>query len=145
MIDTIVLTHEHFDHIAATACFTGRKMVAAHRLAATKIVNQDEFAILSGSFGETAEEFGIDLMLDERVVIDTGAHVLRAIHTPGHTSGSISLLEANHGLLVSGDLILAGGNLGGVFASGNLSDTIHSLQTLAACRASRLPQESPHF
>jgi len=118
-IDTIILTHEHFDHIAAVPRFAGRRVVAAHRLAAHKIANGDDFAILRGAFGEAATDFPIEMILDEGDVFNTGSHRLRVFHTPGHSSGSISLFEERLGLLITGDTVLAGGNLGGVFGSGN--------------------------
>jgi glyoxylase-like metal-dependent hydrolase (beta-lactamase superfamily II) len=42
-IRLIILTHEHFDHIGATAFFHGTAVVAAHCLAANKLELQDEF------------------------------------------------------------------------------------------------------
>src|SRR3990170_2561174 len=45
-VNFIVLTHEHFDHIGATAHFFGTAVVAAHRLAANKIELQDEFVTM---------------------------------------------------------------------------------------------------
>ncbi len=143
-IDTIILTHEHFDHIGAVPRFTGCRVVAAHRLTAHKIASGDDYAILRGSFGEVAADFGIEMILDEGAVIDTGDHRLRVFHTPGHTSGSISLLEERRGLLITGDVVLAGGHLGGVFGSGSISDTIYSLDTLGALRARlHLPGHGP--
>lgn len=143
-IDMIVLTHEHFDHFAAVPLFAMRRIVAAHRLAAHKIANRDAFAIMSGSFGEEVANFHVDVILDEGAVIDIGGHRLRVFHTPGHSSGSISLLEDQHGLLLTGDLVLAGGHIGGVFGSGNISDTIYSLETLGALRARlHLPGHGP--
>lgn len=129
-IDLVVLTHEHYDHLAAVPQLTGRRGVAAHRLTAHKITNCDHLAIWADSFGERAIGFDVDMILSEGGVIDTGTHQLRALHTPGHTSGCISLLEEATGLLVTGDLVLAGGYLGGVFGSGNISDTIYSLTML---------------
>lgn len=143
-IDTIILTHEHFDHIAAVPRFAGRRVVAAHRLAAHKIANGDDFAILRGAFGEAATDFTIEMIVDEGDVIDTGSHRLRAFHTPGHSSGSISLFEERQGLLITGDTVLAGGNLGGVFGSGNISDMIDSLETLGGLGAKlHLPGHGP--
>jgi hydroxyacylglutathione hydrolase len=42
-INLIILTHEHYDHIGATAFFHRTAVVAAHRLAANKLELQDEF------------------------------------------------------------------------------------------------------
>ena len=133
-IDTILLTHEHLDHVAAVPQFTGRRAVASHRLTAHKIANRDTFAMIEASYGESGTEFRVDMILGEGTVIDTGSHRLRVLDTPGHTSGCISLLEEHTGLLVTGDLVLAGGYLGGVFGSGNISDMIYSLEMLEALR-----------
>jgi glyoxylase-like metal-dependent hydrolase (beta-lactamase superfamily II) len=47
-------------------------------------------------------------------------------------------------LLITGDVVLAGGHLGGVFGSGSISDTIYSLDTLGALRARfHLPGHGP--
>ena len=130
-IDLVVLTHEHFDHVAAVPQFGAGPLVAAHHLAANKIANQDDFAILSGAFAESGNAFSVDWTLAEGTLIDTGSNRLRVHYTPGHTSGCISLIEQEFGLLVSGDMVMAGGPIGGVFGSGNISDTIYSLELLA--------------
>jgi hydroxyacylglutathione hydrolase len=127
-IDTILLTHEHLDHIGAVSRFIGRRAVAAHSLTATKIANGDKFAMIGASYGEDLIEFGVNEILREGDAIDTGTHRLRVLHTPGHSSGCISLLEEHSGILVTGDLMLSGGHLGGVFGSGNISDMIYSLE-----------------
>jgi hydroxyacylglutathione hydrolase len=134
-IDTILLTHEHLDHVGAVSKFMGRRAVAAHQLTATKIANGDKFAMIGASYGEDLIEFGVNEILSEGDVIDTGAHRLRVLHTPGHSSGCISLLEEQSGILVTGDLMLSGGRLGGVFGSGNISDMICSLERLGTIGA----------
>lgn len=129
-IGLVVLTHEHFDHVAAVPKFGGGPLIAAHRLAANKIANQDDFAIMRGAFADQGSAFAVDWTLDGGTLIDTGGHQLRILHTPGHTSGCISLFDQESGLLVSGDMVMAGGPIGGVFGSGNISDTIYSLGVL---------------
>jgi len=42
-IDIVVLSHEHLDHIGAAWHFGGRTIIAAHRLAANKIMLRDDF------------------------------------------------------------------------------------------------------
>jgi glyoxylase-like metal-dependent hydrolase (beta-lactamase superfamily II) len=74
----------------------------------------------------------------------TPAPPLARVHTPGHSSGSISLFEERQGLLMTGDTVLAGGNLGGVFGSGNISGMIESLETLGGLGAKlHLPGHGP--
>jgi glyoxylase-like metal-dependent hydrolase (beta-lactamase superfamily II) len=99
-------------------------------LAANKINLRDEFATLQRGFGEPFTPFSVDWELTDGTIIDTGCHRLRVFHTPGHSSGSISLIDLHNGLLVSGDTVLKGGPIGGIFGSGNISDMIYSLKLL---------------
>lgn len=137
-IDIVVLTHEHIDHAGGVAHFGRSAVVAAHRLAANKLVLKDEFALMNRAFDEAAGDADIDLLLDEGATIDLGNFELQMLHTPGHCSGAISIYEPNHGLLFSGDTIMANGILGGVLGSGNVSDYIHSLKRLACLRIAHL-------
>jgi glyoxylase-like metal-dependent hydrolase (beta-lactamase superfamily II) len=44
--------------------------------------------------------------IDDGALIDLGGVVLRAVHTPGHTPGHMCLLDAERGVLFSGDHVL---------------------------------------
>jgi hydroxyacylglutathione hydrolase len=137
-IDLIILTHEHFDHTAAVPSFKSTATVASHPLAANKIHLHDEFATLEHAFGERHTAFSVDACLDDGLVIETGIHRLRVIFTPGHSSGGLSLFDEHTRLLVSGDTVFKGGQIGGVFGSGNISDLIYSLRRLRATGATHL-------
>lgn len=133
-IHLIILTHEHFDHIGATAFFFDTTVVAAHRLAANKIQLQDEFVMMNKYFDLPAKAFHADIWLEGDSMIDLGNYRLRVLHTPGHCSGCISLYEPEHRLLFTGDTVLAGGVLSGIFSSGSISDYMNSVQRLNALR-----------
>ncbi|WP_270933447.1 MBL fold metallo-hydrolase [Falsiroseomonas oryzae] len=133
-LDLVVLTHEHADHAAGVGCLPAGPLVAAHRLAATKIVHGDDFATVRDLFGENAPPARVDLTLEEGSVIAAPPWRFTVLHTPGHTSGSISLHDPDSGTLISGDTVMGGGALGGIFASGNISDYALSLERLAALR-----------
>ncbi|MGC4846450.1 MBL fold metallo-hydrolase [Micromonospora sp. DT15] len=47
-------------------------------------------------------------LLDDGDRIDLGGRVLTVLHLPGHTPGSIALLEEHTGTLYSGDIIYEG-------------------------------------
>jgi len=133
-IHLIILTHEHFDHIGATAFFFDTAVVAAHRLAANKIEMQDEFVMMGKYFDLPAKPFRADIWLEGDTMIDLGNYRLRTLHTPGHCSGCICLYEPDHNLLFTGDTVLAGGLLSGIFPSGSISDYVNSLQRLSDLR-----------
>jgi hydroxyacylglutathione hydrolase len=129
-IDMVVLSHEHLDHIGATHHFHGRTYIAAHRLAANKIILRDDFSMLRKMFNEPNVPINVDIWLEEGNVIDLGNFRLDVMHTPGHTSACITLFEQEKGLLFAADTLMPGGVMGGVFGSGSISDYIQSLERL---------------
>jgi glyoxylase-like metal-dependent hydrolase (beta-lactamase superfamily II) len=138
-LDLVVLTHEHIDHAGGAPQFARHCPVAAHRLAARKLSLHDEFTMMNKAFATGMADFEIDIVLEEGCRIDAGGgRSLHVMHTPGHCSGSICLLDAGHRALISADTIMAGGVVGGVLGSGNVSDYIASLERLALMRIDHL-------
>ena len=89
-IDTIVLTHCHFDHIAhvkeiAHMC---KAKIAIHHEDAAGLV--EDAKSLSMHFGSRSPGIAPDIILNDGDTIGG----LRVIHTPGHTPGSICLYSA---------------------------------------------------
>ncbi|WP_024518338.1 MBL fold metallo-hydrolase [Bradyrhizobium sp. Tv2a-2] len=130
-IDMVVLSHEHLDHIGAAYHFNGKRTyVAAHRLAANKIMLRDDFSMLRKMFNEPNVPIDIDIWLEEGNMIDLGNFRLEVMYTPGHTSACITLFDPDKGLLFAADTLMPGGVMGGVFGSGSIADYIQSLERL---------------
>ena len=130
-IDMVVLSHEHLDHIGAAWHFNERRtFVAAHRLAANKIMLRDDFSMLRKMFAEPNVPIDVDIWLEEGNLIDLGNFRLNVMYTPGHTSACITLFEPDKGLLFASDTLMPGGVMGGVFGSGSIADYIQSLERL---------------
>ena len=129
-IDMVVLSHEHLDHIGAAYHFHGKSFIAAHRLAANKIMLRDDFSMLRKMFNEPNVPINIDIWLEEGNMLDLGNFRLDALYTPGHTSACMSLFDAEKGLLFAADTLMPGGVMGGVFGSGSIADYIQSLERL---------------
>ena len=73
------------------------------------------------------------------IVADTllrdGDHVgdLLIIHTPGHTPGSICILDESSGDLISGDTVFTDGGFGRFdFPGGSLDELVRSIERLSA-------------
>lgn len=125
-----ILTHEHVDHVGGLMRLPTHVVVAAHARAANKLRLDDQFSMMSGAFNAQRISGHVDIHLENGSFIDLGGLQLRTIYTPGHCSGSICLFEPNRSALFTADTIFAGGILGGIFASGNVSDYIDSLERL---------------
>ncbi len=136
-VNLIILTHEHYDHIGATAFFHRTAVVAAHRLAANKLELQDEFVTFLNR-DQPSKPFWVDVWLEDGSIIDLGNYELQVIHTPGHTSGCICLYEPRAGLLFTGDTVFAGGTLSEIAVGGNVSDYVNSVRRLSNLKIRQL-------
>ena len=102
----IVSTHGHWDHIgdnAAVAAHTGAE-IAVHPLDRGRLEHP---APIAAPFEIPPSVPAVELA--EGGEVRFGSIVLRVLHTPGHTEGSVCLLAADEGLLFSGDTLFAGG------------------------------------
>jgi glyoxylase-like metal-dependent hydrolase (beta-lactamase superfamily II) len=76
-----------------------------------------------------------DLLLKEGTTITVGSIVLETLHTPGHTEGSCCFYDKAHGVLFSGDTLLAG--------SGGRTDTLGASPAKLKASLRRLAELPP--
>lgn len=100
-------THVHADHITASGEI--RKRTGA-KIAVSSAYN------LSCS----------DLQLEDNQELKFGSHTIKAIHTPGHTSGCLSYLVGN--MIFTGDALLVGGCGRTDFQEGSSEQLFHSVR-----------------
>jgi hydroxyacylglutathione hydrolase len=129
-INLVINSHEHCDHIGANRYFQEFAMIAAYRLAASKMVTGDYYVTMYKGNDLNEIPLHVHLWLENMTRIDLGNYSLRVFHTPGHTSGCISIIEASHGLLFSADSVFAGGTLSYIAESGSIGDYLDSLARL---------------
>ena len=96
-VETIIVTHAHHDHVGSLKDLkdaTGAN-IAAHK---------DEVPYLKGekTFRSEIEPVDVEIELNDGDEI----HGLKVIHSPGHTPGSICLLDLKTKALFVGDLVM---------------------------------------
>lgn len=103
----IVNTHAHIDHIEANSDLKEKTSapLCVHSADANMLVNPQKN--LSFFIGRPVSSPASDRLLSEGDVLEAGRLRLKVIHTPGHSPGSICLLDDER--IFTGDLLFAGG------------------------------------
>lgn len=115
----IILTHGHFDH--------------KHSLDKVKALTKAKTVV------HRLEGINADILVENGSIIKAGDIRLKVLHTPGHTRGSICLLEEGSKFLFSGDTLFAHGIFGRVdLPGGSLGEMINSLKRLTELDAAML-------
>jgi glyoxylase-like metal-dependent hydrolase (beta-lactamase superfamily II) len=96
----VLCTHHHHDHVAHNDAYRRRWgcLVAAHPAEAERLS-------------------GVDRLLEDGDVIETGGLRIRALHVPGHTAGQLAFV-ANEERVLTGDTLFRG-SVGGTRAPGH--------------------------
>ena len=143
---TVVLTHEHYDHVAGAyrfeqiAMFDNRDALAVLERgrdnASLRRYVTDDYLWKPLPEGFDPETWVIPpmkptILLHEGDIIDLGGRALEVIYTPGHSPGSICLLDNEKRILFTGDHFFPG-PLYAFGADVNLDDYIKSNKKLAA-------------
>ena len=101
-LDAIVLTHSHFDH-------TGAAAELREATGAPVIASAIDAPLIEEPCDEDLSTRGVPCPVDRTVahgdVVEVGNMKWKVIATPGHTPGSIALLDRQTGFLFSGDAI----------------------------------------
>jgi glyoxylase-like metal-dependent hydrolase (beta-lactamase superfamily II) len=125
-VDLIINTHAHLDHVGGNSFFLSD--VAIH--------GKDVKALETGDLYGTGELFGmkatsgVNQILNDGDIIETGEMSLSVVHTPGHTPGSTCLLSSM-GHLFSGDTLFSGGSFGRTdLPGGSTAELLNSLERL---------------
>jgi glyoxylase-like metal-dependent hydrolase (beta-lactamase superfamily II) len=136
----ILLTHGHFDHIAAVpllqAAFNPKPQIAIHRLDALYL-GADAYAAHSisvkAAMGNTAF---IDALWNEMpspdILLEEGSEIgpFTTLHLLGHTHGSVAFWDKNAGNLFTGDTLFKRGYGRTDLPGGNEKKIFESLRRL---------------
>lgn len=146
-LHTILLTHRHVDHVGGAAHLTDACSTTAYAS------GDDAPAIISGDPESTgARMFGVNLQpVPVRIIeyggtFDIGEGGILAIHTPGHTIGSVCLFHEPSGSLFTGDTVFANGGVGRWdLPTGDYDQLLSSLRKLSKMKIENLyPGHGPY-
>ena len=141
-IRTIVLTHSHTDHVGSASqlkAATGARLVA-HAVEAEYIAGRRRAPLPKGPI-KVALVLAWPLVrrrpfeVDARVGEGDEVAGLRVLHVPGHTEGSIALLDPARRVLLSGDALLYSEDEGVHFHEGFSMDPDRARASIERFRA----------
>jgi hydroxyacylglutathione hydrolase len=107
-VKQIIVTHAHIDHV-------GGAMKLKRATGAPILLNKNDYSLLKMLDMQAAwigaappEAVAIDQSLDDQETLQCGTISAIAMHTPGHTEGSICLYFPSQQKLIAGDTLFAG-------------------------------------
>jgi hydroxyacylglutathione hydrolase len=103
----LINTHYHSDHVGGNAYLQShfQIQIAAHRWEGQLINNHDPEAWSTRFLRQHVDPYHVDRLLEDGDELVTGKHMLRVMHTPGHTLGHISFYLPEDKLLICGDAV----------------------------------------
>ena len=138
-LDIVILTHRHYDHVGGLRGLIKEfspKLYAGPD-DAKPLREGDSESTLGTKFGGSIDPMDVtDFFEGDK--IDLGGHVLTALYTPGHTIGSICVLDEVTGSLFSGDTVFVDGVGNTMHPTGSEKMLIESLRKLSEVKFSGL-------
>lgn len=127
ILDRILLTHGHFDHVGAVSFLKERTGAPVH-------IHPDDADAMRAA-GRQGAMFGLrvpdppppDVFVREGDTVTLGGGSFRVLHTPGHTPGHVVYLSG--GFAFVGDLIFAGSIGRTDLPGGSFEDLLRAVRT----------------
>jgi glyoxylase-like metal-dependent hydrolase (beta-lactamase superfamily II) len=102
-IQYLLITHCHYDHTGGAKALQDllHCQIVAHELEAPFLEEGDNLVTAATWYGARIQSFTVDLKISgSRQEIVLGGRIIQAIHTPGHSPGSLVYLVESEGLKV---------------------------------------------
>jgi hydroxyacylglutathione hydrolase len=107
-IEKIVLTHGHIDHAGGAAELKAALEVPVEGPHGADRFLLDNLAKQGSAYGIPAQPVTPDRWLEEGDTVDVAGHVFEVLHCPGHSPGSVVLVNRENKLIIMGDVLFRG-------------------------------------
>lgn len=107
-VEKIVLTHGHIDHAGGAAELKETLGVPIEGPHGADRFLLDNLAKQGASYGIPARPVTPDRWLDEGETVTVAGHVFDVLHCPGHSPGSVVLVNHENKLIMMGDVLFRG-------------------------------------
>jgi len=107
-VEKIVLTHGHIDHAGGAAELKGALGVAIEGPHGADRFLLDNLEKQGAAYGIPARPVTPDRWLDEGDTVTIAGHVFEVLHCPGHSPGSVVLVNRPTRLILMGDVLFRG-------------------------------------
>lgn len=107
-VERIVLTHGHIDHAGGAKALAVRLGVAIEGPHIADKFLLDGLAAQGRQYGFPAEDVTPDRWLAEGDTLSIAGHPFEILHCPGHSPGSVVLLNREQRFLIVGDVLFRG-------------------------------------
>jgi glyoxylase-like metal-dependent hydrolase (beta-lactamase superfamily II) len=107
-VEKIVLTHGHIDHAGGAAELKEKLGVAIEGPHAADRFLLDNLEKQGAAYGIPARPVTPDRWLDEGDTVTIAGHTFEVLHCPGHSPGSVVLVNHAHRLVMMGDVLFRG-------------------------------------
>lgn len=123
VIENVLLTHAHFDHIGAAAELQRRgALIVMHRDDVPLVASFKNLAFYTG---KTVDKFVPDVTISGGETLDVAGISVKVIHTPGHTAGGVCYVAEDS--IFSGDTLFELSYGRTDFPTGSFKDLKNSL------------------
>ncbi|MGO9174825.1 MAG: MBL fold metallo-hydrolase [Desulfobaccales bacterium] len=102
-IEYLLLTHCHYDHTGGVKALKEllHGQIVAHELEAPFLEQGDNVATAANWYGTRIQHFQVDHKISgSQEEISLGGRVIQAIHTPGHSPGSMVYMTESEGMKI---------------------------------------------
>ncbi len=107
-VEKILLTHGHIDHAGGAAELKDALGVPIEGPHGADRFLLDNLAKQGAAYGIPAQPVTPDRWLEEGETVTVGGHVFEVLHCPGHSPGSVVLINHPHKLIIMGDVLFRG-------------------------------------